>query len=271
MPKATPPLDTPENHDVEKPNHMIIWLDGTIGNPKEYIHLKKAFGSNTDPRHETWTMLTDNNYHDILAEEDAVTVTFEGVVFLLQAVDNEVDCLKAFENNQDKHIFFITSGLLGKNAVPQVIERYRHIFTDPITDKPYSSVYVFCHNIEWNLEWAVDYLDYVQMFNFDSELLERLIRDIAKYFIERSRRIRQDNDLEGALRHLHWAKILWQQSAKVEQNFSTDNPQPVRESEETKKIDALIAEIEAELPNKSSDHDDANSDDDDTKACESSS
>ncbi|CAF5100218.1 unnamed protein product, partial [Rotaria sp. Silwood1] len=64
-------LDTPSNHDDEKPNHMIFWLDSSIGNRKEYLHLKKAFASNTDPRHETWTMPTDKDYDNLLVATEA--------------------------------------------------------------------------------------------------------------------------------------------------------------------------------------------------------
>jgi hypothetical protein len=259
---ARAPLDTPENYDDQKPNHMIFWLDSTIGNPEEYQQLKKAFGSNTDPRNENWTMFTDRDYLNILAERDAVTVTFEGVRFLLQAFSNEADCLAAFENNQDKRIFFITSGQMGKSIVPQIIEQYRHIFTDLITDEPYMSIYVFCHNIEFHIDWALEYRDYIHIFNFDSDLLERMTRDIAEYFIERGKRIRQDNDLQGALQRLYWAKKLWHQYDKMAQDIPADTFQVVRESKEMKKINELIAEIEAILPKESSDDDNDSNDGD---------
>ena len=258
---ARPPVDTHEDYDPETPNHMILWLDVTIGDPNEYKHLKKAFGSNTDPRHETWTMLTDHDYTKLIAGGNAEEVKFEGVQFLLQAVTNEDDCLKAFEKNRDKHIFFITSGSLGQKIMPKVIERYRHIFTDPITNQPYTSVYVFCHNIEYHVNWAMDYSEYMNIFNMDSELLERMTCDIAEYFIERGRRIRQGGDLQGALQRLHWAKRLWNQFEKMRQEIATDNPRPVRVTQRMRDIDELIAEIEAELPKESSDDDAANSDD----------
>ena len=247
------PNEMPADHDPEKPSHMIFWLDVTIGDPNEYKHLKKAFGSNTDPRHETWTMLTDRDYDIMLAAEDATTVNFGGVVFLLQAFNNEDACLRAFEQNQDKHIFFITSGSMGRDAVPKIIERYRNVFTDPITNKPFRSVYVFCHDIALHLEWGMDYLEYIQMFNFDSELLERMTRDIAEYFIERCEQIRKSNDLKEALRRLHWAKRLWHQYDKMQQQIDTDNPRPVRETQRMKEINAMIEEIEKDLPESSSD------------------
>jgi hypothetical protein len=256
MATAAEAADTPADYDPEKPNHMIFWLDVTIGNPKEYVHLKKAFGSTTDPTSQTWTRLLDKDYDNLLAAGDEVSVTFEGVEFLLQAFNNEDACLAAFEENQNKHIFFITSGSMGKNIVPKIMEKYRNIFTDPITDQPYASVYVFCHSIEYHMEWGMDYAEYVQMFNFDSELLERMTRDIAEYFIERGKRLRKDNNLEGALQHLYWAKKLWYQYDKMRQGITTNDGRTVSESEGSKKIDKLLEEFEEDLSKKSDDDDD---------------
>jgi hypothetical protein len=262
MATAKQPKDTSANHDPQKPNHMIFWLDAHIGNPTDCVHLKKAFGSNTDPRQLTRIMLKDKEYDAMIASRTAMTVSFEGVVFLLQAFNNEDDCLAAFEQNQDKRIFFITSGAMGKDIVPKIIERYRPIFTDRITDQPYPSVYVFCLHIEYHLEWAMEYIQYVQMFTTESELLERMTRDIAEYFIERGSRLREDNDLIGALQRLHWAKKLWHQYDKMQQDIKTDDLRSVRLSQRMSEINILIAEVKAELPNESSDDENASSDDD---------
>ncbi|CAF4797708.1 unnamed protein product [Rotaria sp. Silwood1] len=256
-------FDTLSDHDAEKPNHMIFWLDASIGNHKEYIHLKKAFASNTDPRHETWTMLNDKDYDKLLAATEAQEVKFEGVRFLLQAFTNEKDCLEAFEKNQDKRIFFISSGLLGMHIVPKIIERYRHIFTDLITNQPYLSIYLFCHDVEGHANWAIEYIDYILIFDFDADLLERMTLDISKYFIERGKRLQQDNDLDGALQRLHWAKILCHRHDKMKQQISTDTPQPMQESQTMKGINALIGEIENMLPEESSLRNRNSSDNDD--------
>lgn len=248
MPKAVAAADISTDHDPEQPNHMILWLDASIGNPAEYQHLKKAFGSNTDPRHETWTMLTDRDYDNLLAGSDESEVLFEGVRFLLQAFTDENKCLEAFKKNQNKRIFFITSGSKGKDIVPIVIENYRHVFTDQISNEPYSSIYVFCHSIALHVAWASEYDDYIQIFDFDSDLLERLTRDISLYFIERGERLRKDNELQGALQRLHWAKKLWHQHDKMAQDISTDDRQPVKESEKIKEINKLIKDIELLIP-----------------------
>ncbi|CAF2791818.1 unnamed protein product [Rotaria sp. Silwood2] len=262
---SQPALDIPSNHDPEKPNHMIFWLDASIGSSAEYLHLKKAFASNTDPRYETWTMLTDRDYDNLLVATEAQEVKFKGVRFLLQAFTKVEDCLEAFEKNQDKRIFFITSGQLGRHIVPKIIQQYRHIFTDLITDQPYSSIYVFCHDFEGNANWAIEYIEYIQIFDFDADLLERMTLDISKYFIERGKRLRQDNNLEGALQRLRWAKKLCHQHDKIEQQISTDNPRSVQESQTMKNINGLIEEIEKILPKESSLRNRSSSDNDDNE------
>ena len=242
---ATCPDDTPADYDHEKPNHMILWLDVGIGDPTKYIDLKKAFSSNTDPRAQTWTTFNDQDIDRLLRAEEAMVVKFEGVVFLLQAFQNEEDCLEAFERYQHKRIFFITSGSLGQEAVPRIIKQFRHVFTDPITDEGYPSIYIFCHNIRLQMDWIKeDYLQYLQTFNFDSELLERMTRDIAEYFIERGARLRQANDLMGARQRLHWAKKLWYQYDKMFQKIGMDNAREVVPSQRAREIDGLIAEVE---------------------------
>ena len=258
------------NDDKEEPNHMIFWLDVSIGDPRKYTHLKRAFGSNTDPRCETWTMLTDTDYHNILVEGDAVTVTFEGVQFLLQAFTSIDTCLQAFEEKQDKRIFFITSGSLGEAIVPKIIEQYRHIFTDRITNDPYPTVYVFCHDISRHALWATDYIDYVKIFDFDADLLERMTHDIAEYFMERCRQLRQDNNLKGALQRLHWAKRLQHQHDKMRQKISTDDHRSVRETSKMRTINELITEIEAQLPKELGSDEDVGTDDDEkpSEPCE---
>jgi hypothetical protein len=91
-----------------------------------------------------------------------------------------------------------------------------------------------------------------------------MTRDIAEYYIERGSRLRQDNDLKDALQRLHWARRLWHQYDKMQQQISTDDLRPVRRSQRMNEIIKLIAEIETMLTDKLSDNNyTSNSDDDD--------
>jgi hypothetical protein len=132
----------------EDPDHMIIWLDMHIGDPNRNQRLKAAFSSTSDPKNETPVKLANADYDSMLSAGDPHPVVFEGVWFLLAAFTNVERCIECFERNQHKRIFFITSGSMGEAAVPRILERFRHTFTDPATDESYMSMYVFCHSIE---------------------------------------------------------------------------------------------------------------------------
>lgn len=205
----------PYEEDVD---HMIIWLDITIGDPNNYIHLKKAFSSTMDPKNETPVRLIDKDYDELLRNVGPTYVQFEGVWFLLAAFTNAEQCFQCFEQNQDKHIFFITSGSLGEVAVPIILNRFRQVFTDPETNESYSSIYVFCHSIENQMDWALEYSDYIQIFTHDADLLVRMIRDMADYFVFIGKRLLdEDPPNNAAAKHrLSWAHELYQRYRKME-------------------------------------------------------
>ncbi|CAF0971792.1 unnamed protein product [Adineta steineri] len=232
----------------EDPNHMIIWLDLTIGDPKEHIHLKKSFSSQADPKNETPVKLFDREYDDILDVVGAAPVGFEGVEFLFAAFTNAELCIKCFEENQDKRIFFITSGSLGKAVVPIILDRFPHVFTDPVTDEPYSSIYIFCGVIANHLEWALRYRNYVQMFDFEADLLSRMVRDIGGYFLAEGKQLLDEDppNYPAAQHRLTWSHELYQRYGRMEHcSIKT----------ELNEVNELLENIEEEMAS-SSDEDD---------------
>ena len=104
--RSRSPDDKPENHDPEKTESYDLLARCSYWQSKRIYTFKKSF------RKQYWSTLSHLDYaHPIrimIHTEDAVSVTSAGVVFLLQEFNNEEDCLNAFEQNQDKRIFFIT-------------------------------------------------------------------------------------------------------------------------------------------------------------------
>jgi hypothetical protein len=135
------------------PNHMIVWLDRTIGCPNEYIHLKMAFSSIADPKNPCPVKLIDKDYDELLRTVGPKSVSFEGVKFLLAAFTNAERCVAFLQENQDKRIFFITSGQMGEAVLPLIKSKCENIFIDPVTKEPYEFIYVFCHSIERQMNW----------------------------------------------------------------------------------------------------------------------
>ena len=243
------PNDATVSYD-EEPDHMIIWLDVTIGEREEYKHLKKAFSSTADPKNETPVSLLDRDHAEILQNEGLLPVTFEGIPCLLAAFKDIDECIKCFEQNHQKRIFFITSGTLGEKAVPKILENFQDAFIDPETNEPYTSIYVYCHNIGYHMQWALEYRDYIQIFNHDADLLVRMIRDMASYFVMISKRLIEEDppNNSSAYHRLRWAHELYTRYSKME----TDSLR-----EEFKELDLLIKGVEDDLKSSSSDEEDS--------------
>ncbi|CAM4911419.1 unnamed protein product [Rotaria socialis] len=226
--------------DTENPNHLIIWLDKHIEDPEWCQQMKKAFSTQTDPKNPIPVKLSGNDNDSLFNIASHMPVHFEGVRFLLAAHKNIESCLQCFEQNQDKRIFFITSGSLGREAAPIILERFLHMFTDLVTGKPYISIYVFCHHIQYHLEWALDYRDYIQIFNFDADLLVRMMRDIGDYYYNESRRLLDTTlpNKPAAYNRLIWARTLYERYGELE-----------RKSMHTElgEINKLLEQVEEEL------------------------
>jgi hypothetical protein len=203
----------------ESPNHMIVWLDLNIGKREDYQRLKAAFSSTVDPQCLNPIRLIDKDDEEINRTLCFEQVNFEGVRFLLAAFTNVERCVKFLEENQDKRIFLITSGQMGRVAVPLIIKKCQNIFTDPVTNESYSFIYVFCHGIDRNQDWMKDYFEYLAPpFVFDKDLLVRMIRDIADYFVVESKRQMTANppDYSAAYNRLTWANTLYDRYKTIE-------------------------------------------------------
>ncbi|CAF1941190.1 unnamed protein product [Rotaria magnacalcarata] len=235
--------------DAENPNHLIIWLDQHIGQPEWCQHLKRAFSTQTDPKTSVAVNLSDCDLGIIRHVESAFPINFDGVCYSM-AVFTDIDsCLHCFEHNKHRRIIFITSETLGKVVVPIILERFKDMFIDPVTKEPYMFIYIFCHNIANQVEWALDYRDYVQMFDFDADLLARVLRDIGNYYFTEGRRLLGESPPNNvaAYHRLRWARILYQRHSQMEQ---------VSMSHEFDEISHLLENIEEELRSSSNDDDD---------------
>ncbi|CAF0724554.1 unnamed protein product [Rotaria sp. Silwood1] len=249
----------PEDYDYKTPDHLIIWLDAYIGDPERYHHLKKSFSSNIDPRNQTWTMLNDRDYDNLTRTHEAMPVSFGGILCLLLAFTDPNACYAAFEKYKDKRILFITSGSLGEHIVPSIIANFREVFTDPIGNEPYSTIYIFCGNIAYHKNWAIPYVEYILMFDHEVELLTRMTCDMAKFYFTKAGRLNAHGDLENALRFYGWSKRLYLQNEKIGGSCRS----------RINEIDEMTAIVEQALRSRrvSANHDAQNSDDDE-KGCE---
>ena len=204
----------PNDSDYGTPNHMIIWLDAHIGDLTKYIEFRKVFSNNIDPRSQTYRSLSDGDFHNLLVADSAMTVTFGGVPFLLLAFTEPDACYAAFQRYRNHRIFFITSGTLGEFFIPRILPDFQDVFTDPLSNDPYNSIYIFCGKIENYVHWAIKYRVYIQMFDHEADLLVRMVRDAAEYLCKEADREPTEHPNE-ALRYYGWSKKLFLQYERL--------------------------------------------------------
>jgi hypothetical protein len=170
-------------------------------------------GEQTDPESKFPAPPTNDVINQLIQFETNVKQSFDGIPNNLKAFDQIPECLKCIGENLDKNmkIFFITSGSMGKNIAPEIMEKYPSL----------KMIYVFCHSYELQLEWTEDCLDQgidCILHKFYTDLLVRLLRDVAEYFIsEGNGELTRDEKLAySAILYFEWAKLLFERANKFD-------------------------------------------------------
>jgi len=174
--------------------YIIIWLDAHIGSKDNCRTMKKEFEVGLVEAAAVPPLPYDP-INDLIC---AVREYSAPILF----VDTQKDALDLIEQNLAfKKVIFISSATLGKQIVPEIIEKQFQI----------ESYYVFCGNIEQNREWGEecinDGLD-VQMFDHQKTLLIRLCRDMSKILTKDGKALLNANKPESALKYFEFAYAL---------------------------------------------------------------
>ncbi|CAF1202580.1 unnamed protein product [Rotaria sp. Silwood1] len=164
-----------------------IWLDLHIGILGKYQTFKEKFQKSLKPING----LPPNSINNLI-------LCFEQEVAPIKFVSNIDDALALIQNETDKRIILISSGSLGKDAVPLIYKNYPRVY----------SYYIFCANILNYLDWAMDYLHCLKIFDHETDLLIRLTRDISQEFIRLGRSYLAVYDGESARKCFVTAETL---------------------------------------------------------------
>ena len=166
----------------------FIWLDAYIGQEGECEGFKRLFRTALDP---TVPMPPD-------AIDSLIRALNENAAPFLFA-DTSDGAMKLIETHRDKNIFFISSGSLGKDIIPIIVQTYPQV----------RRFYFFCAIKENYLDFALDYLSCLQIFDFELDLLVRLARDISDDIIKQGREYLNNlNEPHNALKCFEAAQTL---------------------------------------------------------------
>lgn len=194
------------------PNFIIIWLDQYIGLLRTHLELKTTVSEQLDPEKVLPTSPSEKNIDMLIQFHENIEENFKRIPKNLQMFSEVNECLKCIEENYKiKKIFFITSGSMGKLIAGDIIQKYSAL----------EKIYVFCGYYKAHVEWADDCLDNgieCIMNNFHTDLLARLLRDVAEYFIREGDRELTENKMLAYSANIYfsWAKLLLERANKVD-------------------------------------------------------
>lgn len=187
------------------PKYIIIWLDQYIGLLETHMRLKCSVGEQTNPKEPEPTHPPEDAINQAILLESNVEKIFTDIPSTLKVFPAPAACLPCIIQsiNENKKVFFITSGSLGGQIAPDIIEQCPSLKT----------IYVFCGKNDAHLDWALDCLNNgveCIMENFPTDLLVRLVRDVAEYFItEGDAELNRDVSLAySAISYFQWAALL---------------------------------------------------------------
>jgi tetratricopeptide (TPR) repeat protein len=166
---------------------QIVWLDTYIGREGEYREFKRKFQSALEPEAEVRIDAIDTLIR--LLEENA------GLISFADTSDKAIEIIKA---HNDKQIIFISSGSLGQQIIPHIVKTYSHVHR----------FYIFCGYTMNYVEFGLNYLSCLKMFDHEMDLLLRLVRDISSDKIKEGEIYMSLGDAKDALKCFEIASTL---------------------------------------------------------------
>ena len=214
-----------DDRDISRySDHVLVLVDAHIGEPDANPQLRERFDSHVQ------VLRSNNPDEDELDDPSMLFIRSD----LLASLRNEVYCLNYFSTSDaglkyihahpDKKIFFISSGTIGRIMVPEIVALPQ-----------IKAIYIFCGNIAFHLEWALDYqYQAFLMFDHEDDLLARLTLDLGQYVESKGDRYEAHKDFFQARNCFIWAKKLYLRCASVSDINTTAKVRTI-----TEKIDRM--------------------------------
>jgi hypothetical protein len=172
------------------PPYVIIWLDEYFALPNNFRSMKRYLFEATlveGPICDAWPLDTDID-NLIQNNHEADFDWSKGHLKMFTDIDLCRDYITSQQNNL---ILLITSNRNGQIILPSIYDRILNTYV--LRDSWY------------DFEWGVEYIESLQMFDDDLCMLTRVIRDLARYFVDRASQL----EPMYAIQYFNWAKKLY--------------------------------------------------------------
>ncbi|CAF1540501.1 unnamed protein product [Adineta ricciae] len=160
-----------ENDVVEVFDHLSTSAGNTQSSVRSNAtdlptHLKHSCSKNSNNIEVIWLDSNANNNDDCLDTQARLdTLIQSSQVFL----DSD-ECVDYIVSSDDRAVFLVTSGSLGRILVPLIHN------TDQII-----GIYVYCANVGTHIQWAQRYVKIYGIFNEKNTLFTKLIQDLESF------------------------------------------------------------------------------------------
>lgn len=197
-------------NDYEKA--ILIWFDESIRRPEYCPVLKAAFAKAVYQEWNCPTILDDITIETYVRDAFSQNLyCYETIAINLYTFSDMEECLQCIGEQQHRKIFLIVSSISGKRIVPQIDKRYPD-FLQKFCHYQLPSLYILpSHTSAVEDIWCAKYAQYSQCSLGETDLLKKLMNDVARYFITLGRRqheFRTNISISQALEYYKWAKIL---------------------------------------------------------------
>ncbi|CAF1317647.1 unnamed protein product [Didymodactylos carnosus] len=144
-------------------------------------------------------------------EYESLKDRFRQILGELETFTDPDKCLRFIRQCSNRTIFLIASGTLGEIIVPKVYN-YPQIH----------AIFILCVNIAKHKTWATKFSDKTNIFDFDEDLLIRLINEIARYFTNEAEKLRDTNQLVNAYALYSNAQLLFDKANVLQRKACDD-------------------------------------------------
>jgi hypothetical protein len=209
------------------PPYLIIWLDEHFARPENFRSMKRYLFMATlleEPVYEpSWLECDIDN---LIINDYDIDFNLSNFYGHLKMFTNVDQCRRYIDSQQNNLILLITSDRNGRKILPDIYDRILN-------------TYILRNG--WNdWQWGFDYIESLQMFDDDQCVLTRIVRDLARYFVDGAFQLPP----EEALSYLTWARKLYIQADKIRWHRSSEYTSTILKyiDNQLKHLEAIVLE-----------------------------
>lgn len=194
----------------------IIWYDAHIGKEEHCRKMKTDFIIKLVESAALPPTQRDSEINRAAMQ----TPTYRQPITFVDKEDDALDALRTA--TRLKKVYFITSGTLGVQIIPEILNENILIY----------AYYIFCGQMstygEWGRECLAKKLN-IKMFDFETDLLIRLARDMSREFIKEGEKVLNLRHPHSAVKYFEYAYRLAERANDCERANGNDRHPPSNE------------------------------------------